>query len=135
MPVVGAIIPSEFARENPQYTNGARRFYWMEGTRKKKTRRKQVHSSDGRTYHFSKEEKNEVCYYRCKTRGPCTGTLIIDPRENGKVVDNVIHVHTCEPSQEVICRGKKVRVNVEQCVFFFLHTASNQKLDGGKAWE
>ena len=127
MAVVGAIIPSEFAREDSQYTNGARRFYWMEETRKKKTGMQKVHSSDGHTYHFSKEEKNKVCYYRCKTRGPCTGTLIIDPRKNGKVVDNVIHVHTCEPSQEVICRGKKVRVNVEQCFLFFFTYCKQSK--------
>ena len=108
MAVVEAIIPSEFARKDPEYTNGSGRFYWMEGTRKKKTRRQKVHSSDGHIYHFLKEMKNKVCYYRCKHRGLCTGTLIIDPKENGMVEDNVIHRCTCEPSQDVICGGKEV---------------------------
>ena len=106
MAVVGAIIPSEFARKDPEYTNGARRFYWMEETNKKESGRQKVHSSDGYIYHFSKEMENKVCYYMCKRRGLCTGTLIIDPKKNGMVKDNV--KHTCEPSQKVICRGKEV---------------------------
>ena len=106
MAVVGAIISSDFASENPEYTNGSRHFYWMEETRKKKTGRQKVHSSGGHTYHFLKQMKNEVCYYRCKHRDLCTGTLIVDPKENGKVEDNVNH--KCEPSKNVVCEGEEV---------------------------
>ena len=106
MAVVGAIISSDFASENPEYTDGSRRFYWMEGTRKKKTGRQKVQSSDGHTYHFLKQKKNEVCYYRCKCKNLCTGSLIIDPKENGKVEDSV--KHKCEPNKNVVCKGEKV---------------------------
>ena len=105
----GAIIPSEFARQNPEYTNGLRPFYWTEKTRKfKATGKLKVLSSDGHTYHFSKEDETDkdVCYYRCKHRELCSRTLIIDPKKNGKVKNNV--THACKPSQDVICKGEKV---------------------------
>ena len=108
MAVVGAIISSDFASENSEYTDGSRRFYWTEATRKKKTGRQKVHSSDGHTYRISKQMKNEVCYYRCKRSDSdlCTGSLVIDPKENGKVKDNVNH--KCKPNKNVVCEGEKV---------------------------
>ena len=103
----GAIIPSEFARQNPEYTNGSRPFYWTEKAHKGRLK---VLSSDGHTYHFSKDKETDkdVCYYRCEhfRKLHCSRSLIIDSKKNGKVQNNVTHV--CKPSQDVICEGKKV---------------------------
>lgn len=99
--VVRAIIPSEFASEHPEYTNESRPFYWKEKTRKKKSGRPAVCSSDGRVYHVTKGTL--LCHYRCRHRGICTGTLIVHP--NGKVVNHV--KHNCSPDLDVIRRGKE----------------------------
>ena len=102
--VVGAIVPSDFARENPVYTNGSFPFYWKEETRKKKSGRQAVCSSDGRIHHVTKGK--EVCHYRCRHRTLCKGTLIVDPKKNGKVVNHV--KHCCLPDQDVIRRGQEI---------------------------
>ena len=105
--VVGAIIPSNFASENPAYTNGSLPFYWKEETRNKKCGRLAVWSSDGYIHNVTKgREDGPVCHYRCQYREKedCTGTLSVIP--NGRVTNRVIH--NCQQDQAVIDRGKEI---------------------------